>query len=225
MKKILLIFGASGSLGSGVAKSIRDESYDKIYLFDREKIDDKNLRMKSVQTGDLSKEENVETSFSQVGLDSDAQYFLFSTIGGFAGGNEIADTSLDEWNKMMNLNLNISFLLAKHFINFCEKGKGGAICFTTAMTSLEPSQNKAAYGTSKSALNYLVKTLAKECKKRSISVNAISPLVLDTEENREWVKDESIMVKSEDIGKLVHSIFENRAILSGNIIELPGTLK
>lgn len=225
MKKVLLIFGAAGSLGSGVVKSMKQTYYDKIYLFDKENIEIDEDKMIFIQTGDLSNEKNVEDTFSQIQLDSDAQYFLFSTIGGFAGGNSVAETGLDEWNKMITLNSTIAFLLAKYFIKFSEKGIGGSLCFTTAMTSLQPSENKAAYGTSKSALNYLVKTLSKECKKRGISVNAISPLVLDTEENREWVKDESIMVKSEDIGKLVHSIFENRAILSGNIIELPGTLK
>ncbi|MDZ7763302.1 MAG: SDR family NAD(P)-dependent oxidoreductase [Melioribacteraceae bacterium] len=62
---------------------------------------------------------------------------------------------------MITLNSTIAFLLAKHFIKFSEKVLGGSICFTTAMTSLQPSENKAAYGTSKSALNYFSKNSLK----------------------------------------------------------------
>jgi NAD(P)-dependent dehydrogenase (short-subunit alcohol dehydrogenase family) len=92
------------------------------------------------------------------------------------------------------------------------------------MTSLSPAVNKLAYGLSKNGLNYLVKTFVKENKKNNISANAIAPLVLDTPANREWVEDLSITVKPEDVGELIYAIFENSRIISGNIIELPGTL-
>ncbi|MDZ7763303.1 MAG: hypothetical protein U5K00_02595 [Melioribacteraceae bacterium] len=89
MKKVLLIFGAAGSLGSGVVKSMKQTSYDKIYLFDKENIKIDDDKMTFIKTGDLSNEKNVENTFSQIELESDAQYFLFSTIGGFAGGNSV----------------------------------------------------------------------------------------------------------------------------------------
>ena len=225
MKKILLIFGAGGALGKDVSDFLIKEDFSKMYLFDSKKLEVSSDTVVNIQTKDLSIEQNVEDTFNEIEFESDADYFLYSTVGGFAGGNSVGETSMEEWNKMLNLNLNISFLLAKHFIQKVKVNSRGSICFTSAMTSVSPSENKASYGTSKSALNYLVKTLAKECKNINISVNAIAPLVLDTKENREWVKDTSIMVSGKDIGRLINSIFANWQIVSGNIIELPGTLK
>lgn len=224
MKKVLMIFGAGGALGSGCTKVLTQKDYNKIYLFDSKTIQTSGEKVEFIQTGDLSNEENVISVFKKIEFDKTARYYLFSTIGGFAGGNDISETSLEEFQKMLTLNLNISFLIAKHFVNFASSSFGGAICFTSAMTSLSPAVNKLAYGLSKNGLNYLVKTLAKENRKNNISANAIAPLVLDTPGNREWVEDLSIMVKPEDVGELIYAIFENSRIISGNIIELPGTL-
>jgi len=224
MKKILLVFGAGGNLGKGVIEYLLNQDYEKVYLFDSKELSITGNNIKFIQTGDLSIEENVKKVFNKIETDREAQYFLFSTIGGFAGGKIIAEYDYEEWQKMLNLNLNISFLLAKHFSLICQNSKGGAICFTSALTSFSPTPEKSAYGLSKNALNYLVKTLSKEGRKYNLSVNAIAPNILDTEENREWVKNSSDMVNSKNISKLVHDIFENSRILTGNILELPFTL-
>ncbi len=224
MKKMLLIFGAGGALGSGITEELKNSDYDKIYLFDRKELNNNQSNVSSIQIDDLSKEENVKDVFAKIDFDKDSTYFLYSTIGGFAGGNDVDEMAFEEWTKMINLNLNISFLIAKNFTEKVKSTKGGSICFTSAMTSLETAENKAAYGTSKNALNYLVKTLAREVRKYNISVNALAPLIIDTPENREWVKDDSLMINSQEIGSLVRSIFEHWRILSGNIVELPGTL-
>jgi len=224
MKKILLVFGAGGNLGKGVTVYLLKQDYEKVYLFDYKEILIAENKGKFIQTGDLSIEENVREVFNKIEIDRDAHYFLFSTIGGFAGGKIIAEYDYEEWQKMLNLNLNISFLLAKHFSLICQKSKGGAICFTSALTAFAPAVEKSAYGLSKNALNYLVKTLSKEARKYNLSVNAIAPNILDTEENRKWVKNSSDMVNSKNISKLVYDIFENSRILSGNILELPFTI-
>ena len=225
MKKVLLLFGAGGALGKGVANIMINKNYDEKYFFDRSEIkyDEKNVTV--INTGDLTEEGEVKKAFEKINVIEDAQYFLFSTIGGFEGGNPVSETSYEEWNKMNDINLKTSFLIAKHFFKLCENTKGGSIIFTSAMTSSKPAKNKAAYGASKSGLNHLVKTLSLEGKNNDISVNAIAPLVLDTPENREWVEDTSVMVNSSDIGELIDSIFNNRRILSGNIFDLPGTLE
>lgn len=224
MSKILMIFGAGGSLGQGCTNVLTKKDYDKVYLFNSKPLEISEENIHYIQTDDLSIEENVKKAFEKIDVNKDARYFLFSTIGGFAGGKNISETGYDEFHKMVSLNTNISFLIAKHFIKFVGQASGGSICFTSAMTSLSPAVNKVAYGLSKNGLNFLVKTLAKEGKKNNISANAIAPMVLDTPANREWVEDSSIMVSSNDIGELIYSIFESSSIVSGNIIELPGTL-
>ncbi|MDP4115968.1 MAG: SDR family NAD(P)-dependent oxidoreductase, partial [Bacteroidota bacterium] len=145
-----------------------------------------------------------------------------STIGGYTGGNKIWETSSDEWDKMLSKNLKANFLICKFFALAVQKAAGGSICLTSAYTGVSPEIGKAAYGTSKSALNYLVKTLALEGTEIGLSANAIAPLIIDTPSNREWGNEDDFTKwqKPEEIGEIVLDLFANYKSVTGNIIEL-----
>lgn len=223
--KNLIIVGSNGSLGKGVTDVLKKKDFEKIYLIDR-KFDDANNSSNVIQlvVNDLSSENEVIKAFEKISFENHNEYFMFSTVGGFAGGSSLDETEIEMFDKMISLNTKISFLLAKHFVKKVKNCLGGSICFTSAFTSFNPESNKGLYGLSKSALNYLVETLALENKENKISVNAIAPFVLDTKENRDWIEKKSDMVSPENIGIFVSSLFENYKIVSGNIIKLPATL-
>ena len=223
MRKELLIFGSKGALGKGVSKTLKSKDYDKIYLFDflqtEESSDPTTIH---IAINDLSVEDNVLKAFKNVTFSDDTAFFLFSTVGGFEGGKKVWETDIDEWEKMIKINLTTSFLIAKHFARLVKNSHSGSICFTAAYVGLFPEVNKAAYGASKGALIHLVKTLAEEGKEIKLSVNAIAPFIIDTPANRDWTKDRDYQswMKSEEIGELIHLIFSNYNFINGNIIEL-----
>ncbi len=224
MKKELLIFGASGALGRGVTESMLKKNYDRIYLFDFniEKENFKSEQVIKINSKDLSIEKNVEEIFAELNPSKETLFFLYSTVGGFAGGRTIKETGEDEWNKMMDMNLKSNFFIAKHFSKLVEKSAGGSICFTAAETGINPEAGKGSYGTSKSALIHLVKTLALEGNEIKLSANAIAPFIIDTPANRQWMKNDNYdkWVKAEEIGDLAHEIFRHFFFISGNIIRL-----
>lgn len=225
MSKKLIIFGSEGALGLGATSTLLEKGYDYYYLINRSfnQFSDSD-RVKTIIAEDLSIESNVEAVYSSISFNQDDQLFVFSTIGGFAGGVSIEETGYDTWKKMITLNLEISFLIAKHFITLAKKVSGSSILYTSALASINPAENNAAYSVSKNALNFLVKSLALEGKKYNLSTNAILPFVIDTPGNREWVEDTSIMVTPSQIGNTVHTIFENYQTFSGNLVKLPGTM-
>lgn len=223
MKKILLIFGANGALGSGVTNVLLKKDYNEIFLFDfkfDEKLNSENIHQ--IIISDLSDESNVQKAFESLKPQKDALYFLFSTIGGFTGGKKIWETTTDEVLKMLKMNLFTNFNIAKNFSQLVKNSNGGAIVFTSAYTASHPEENKFAYGMSKSALSYLVKSLSIEGEAIKLSSLAIAPFILDTKANREWMSnaDFSKWIKPEEVGELVHDLFRNYKINSGNIIEL-----
>lgn len=225
MRKELLIFGAGGALGKGITSALLKKDYDKIYLFDfkfeREDLPgEKSVEKIVVQ--DLSREQNVSEIFNKIIPSKDTLFFLYSTVGGFAGGKTIRETDESEWNKMMDMNLKSNYFIAKYFSRLIEQSAGGSICFTAAETGVNPEAGKAAYGTSKSALIHLVKTLALEGQEIKLSANAIAPYILDTPANRGWMKDAdySKWIKTEEIGELAHNIFSNFHFITGNILRL-----
>jgi NAD(P)-dependent dehydrogenase (short-subunit alcohol dehydrogenase family) len=225
MKNKLLIFGAYGALGKGATKVLVEKEYDEIYLFGSH-IDEetKVLRpnVNNITVNDLSIEKNVFNAFSKIKPAKEKTFYLFSTIGGFNGGKFIWETEESDIEKMFNINFKTNFLLAKHFAKLVKDSAGGSICFTSAYTGLHADAKKGAYGISKSALNSLVKTLALEGKEINLSANAVAPYIIDTPDNRQWMKsgDYSEWIKPEEIGELVHSLFNNYNFTTGNIIEL-----
>ncbi len=228
MKKELLIFGSSGALGKGITKILVSKGYHKIYLFDRKPDRNSNKidSIKKVATGDLTLEENISKAFEALTPGKDKLFFLISTIGGFSGGKTIAETDLETWEKMFDMNLKTSFLISKHFVKLVEKSAGGSILFTAALTGLEPEAKKAAYGASKSALIHLVKSLSKEGISINMTANSLAPYIIDTPANRKWMSGTDIAksIKPVDIGELAHSIFLNFHIISGSVIKLTNTL-
>jgi NAD(P)-dependent dehydrogenase (short-subunit alcohol dehydrogenase family) len=223
MKKELLIFGSEGALGSGVSKVLTSKDFDQIHLFDfKFKDPHGDDKIKKHIINDLSGEDNVKEAFAKVKPDKNTAFFLFSTVGGFAGGSKIWESDVEEWNKMMQMNFNASYQIAKHFSLLVKDSHSGSICLTAAYTGLFPEEGKAAYGTSKAALVYFVKTLAAEGKAINLSANAIAPYIIDTLSNREWMQDANYdsWMKPEEIAELIHLLFSNYYFVTGNIIKL-----
>ncbi len=223
MDKQLLIFGANGALGKGVSKTLIQKNFDKIFLFDS-KFDSstEDNRIKQIIIKDLSIEKNVNDAFENIVENSNSNFFLFSTIGGYYGGLETWETEEIDFDRMFNLNLKTNYFIVKKFAKLVKKSNAGSICLTSAFTSFQHESLKFAYGASKSALNYLVKVASLEGEKINLSINAIAPFIIDTPANREWQKNANFesWMKPEEIGELINSLFDNYNFVSGNIIEL-----
>jgi len=223
MKRELLIFGSNGALGKGVTSILKTKDYNKIYLFDFHTEEDDSIPgIVHVKIDDLSVEENIKQAFSHVKSSDNTAFFLFSSIGGFSGGEKIWETDLEDCKRMIDMNLTTSFLLAKYFSLLVKKSHSGSICFTAAYTGLFPEAEKAEYGTAKGALIHLITSLAEESDELKLSANAIAPYIIDTPANRKWMKDAETesWIRPEEIGELIYSLFSNYNFISGNIIRL-----
>jgi NAD(P)-dependent dehydrogenase (short-subunit alcohol dehydrogenase family) len=225
MKTGLIIFGAYGALGTGVTKVLIEKGFDDIYLFGtriNETIKVTKQNVHNISVSDLSVEKNVADAFSNITADKDKSLFLFSTIGGYSGGKNIWETEESDLDKMFNINLKINFFLAKYFAKLVKESVGGSICFTSAYTGSHAEAKKGAYGISKSALNHLVQALALEGKAINLSANAVAPYIIDTADNRQWMKnaDYESWIKPEEIGEFVYNLFNNYSSISGNIFEM-----
>lgn len=223
MQRELLIFGANGALGKGITKSSMDKNFSKIYLFDF-KFDQEisNSHAQLIQIQNLSKEENVIKAFENIKPSKEKLFFLYSTVGGFAAGKYIWETELDEFDKMMDINIKANYLIAKHFSKLVKNSAGGSICFTAALSGMQAEEKRSSYGISKAAVVQLVKETSLEGEKINMSANALAPKIIDTKANRESMPnaDFSKWIKPEEIGGFVNNMFDNFNFISGNIIIL-----
>jgi len=240
MKKELLIFGSNGALGKGITSTLLTKDYDSLYLFDfkfDEEVKQKNFqqdsgpplaeKVKMILVKDLSIESNVREAFNNIQPGKDKIFFLYSTVGGFAGGKNIWETEADEFDKMISMNLKTNFLIAKYFSRLVKDSSAGSICFTAAYVAVKEEKKKAAYGAAKSGLVHLIKALALEGKEINLTVNGIAPYIIDTPANRHWMSKANFeeWVKPDEIGELTHNLFTNFYFITGNIIELTHRIK
>ncbi len=218
--KTLMLFGASGYLGRGVADILMKKDFYRIFLFSSRPLNYDIESAENILTGDLSIEENVKKVFDNIEIFTEDELYLFSSVGGFYGGKTIGETPYEDWAKMFKLNVDIAFLIGKYFQVKVKNCKSGSICFTSALSSFLPEKNKSAYVVSKNALNFLVRVLSEEGLGQNYTANAVAPFVLDSPANREWADSNTRLVSPQAIGELVNSVFDNSKILTGNILKV-----
>ena len=106
---------------------------------------------------------------------------IFINNAGITGINKtIAEYPLDEWNKVINVNLNSVFYCCKAVVPFMLKNEYGRIVNIASIAGKEGNPNAGAYSTSKAGVIGLTKSLGKETAEQDIAVNCITPATAKT---------------------------------------------
>ena len=101
------------------------------------------------------------------------------------------DVTEDDWNKVINLNLNMVFILSQTFAaQFIKQGEGGKIVNVCSMLSFQGGIRVPSYTASKSAVLGLTRALANEWADKGINVNAIAPGYMATNNTNQLRSDE-----------------------------------
>tara|TARA_Y100001970_G_scaffold11801_1_gene13579 strand:+ start:51 stop:800 length:750 start_codon:yes stop_codon:yes gene_type:complete len=117
--------------------------------------------------------EEVEINYGKVDI--------FINNAGITGINAtVAEYPLDEWNKVMNLNLNSVFYCCKAVVPFMIKNEYGRIVNIASIAGKEGNPNAGAYSTSKAGVIGLTKSLGKELANKNIAVNCVTPAAAKT---------------------------------------------
>ena len=100
---------------------------------------------------------------------------------GIAGKNTtVVDYPIDEWNRVINLNLNSVFYCSKAVVPFMEKNNYGRIINIASIAGKEGNPNASAYSSSKAGVIGLTKSLGKELANKNIAVNCVTPAAAKT---------------------------------------------
>jgi len=124
-----------------------------------------------------------------------AEFGRLDVMANFAGVIQKADTvedlSIEEWDRVMSVNLRGQFLMAKASVPQFKAQRSGRIILITSIWSHEGFDLFSAYCASKGGLKIFTQALAKEMIGYGVTVNAIAPGIIDTELHRNAVRDEA----------------------------------
>jgi 3-oxoacyl-[acyl-carrier protein] reductase len=104
--------------------------------------------------------------------------FLVNNAGAAVAGDRVpvTDMPLEEWNRVLGVNLNGAFLMSRAVGKaMIERGQGGAIVNISSIASRQAAARNGAYAVSKAALNTLSRVMAMELGPHRIRVNTIMP--------------------------------------------------
>ncbi|MGY0694470.1 SDR family NAD(P)-dependent oxidoreductase [Virgibacillus sp. FSP13] len=111
---------------------------------------------------------------------------LYNNAGVNADEKKIPDVSLEEWQKVIDINLTGVFLGMKYVIPCMESGS--SIVNTASIAGIKGQKLVSAYSASKSSVMALTKTASTEFGRKNIRVNAVAPGIIDTKMVDDWKK-------------------------------------
>ena len=206
--KTILITGATGALGSAVARAFA-QTQARLVLTGRseEKLAHLTSEISLPEERVLTVAADVTQAAGVQALVADAAArfgridVLLNVAGGWSGGKPVGETSVEDWDRLVALNLRSAFLLSRAVLPGMLEAGWGRVVHISSKTAVEPRAKQAAYAVSKMGLVTLTEVIAAEVKGSGVTANVILPSIIDTPANREsmpkadpakWVKPEHI---------------------------------
>jgi 3-oxoacyl-[acyl-carrier protein] reductase len=183
--RVAVITGGAQGFGFSIAERfIQSGAIVIIWDLDEEAAKKAKEKLKSdnfsYQILDVTNSDQIEQNLKEVETKFN-KIDIFINNAGIAGLNTtVAKYPLDEWKKVINLNLNSVFYCCKAVVPIMEKNNYGRIVNISSIAGKEGNPNASAYSSSKAGVIALTKSLGKELAQKSISVNCVTPAAAKT---------------------------------------------
>ena len=234
--KNIIVTGASGGIGNSIVKILNENGANILASGTKieklEELKSKFTKLKILKF-DISQSEKIEEFVDNASNELGGNLDCIVNNAGITQDNLSIRMSLDEWKKVIDINLTSTFLLSKFAIKKMLKNKSGKIINITSVVGHTGNVGQANYTASKAGIVAMSKSLAIEYAKKNINVNCISPGFIKTamtDKIDEKFK-ESIISKipsarlgePDDIAHAVHFLASNQSnYINGETLHVNG---
>ena len=181
--KNIIVTGASGGIGNSIIKRLNEAGANILASGTRiEKLEElkKNFEKIKILKFDISQSEKIEEFIENATTELGGSLDGIINNAGITQDNLAIRMSLDEWQKVININLTSTFLMCKFAIKKMLKNKSGKIVNITSVVGHTGNLGQANYTASKAGIVAMSKSLAVEYAKKNININCISPGFIKT---------------------------------------------
>lgn len=237
--KTVIISGAANGIGASIAKSFFEKGANVALLDIVQDSSILNQEKWYYQSCNVAKEQNVKDAIENIYKKFGRIDFLINNAGIQRYGSVTESTS-DEWDEVMNVNLKSLFLCSKYVIPYMQLNPDGVVINMSSVQAFVSQQKVAAYTTSKTAILGLTRSIAVDFAP-SIRCIAVCPGTIDTPMLRQAISlspdPEEILQEcidmhlpkrigtSEEVAELVLFLCSNKAtFINGTAIRIDGGL-
>lgn len=186
MKRVVLIQGGSRGIGAEMVRAFSKKGYTVFFTYCRSEAAAKALAAESGGTAiraDAALEGDIRAAIKIV-TDAVGGVDILVNNAAVSSISLVTDMTTAEWNDMLSVNLTAPFLYSREVLPNMIRNKWGRIINIVSMWGETGASCEVAYSATKAGLIGMTKALAKEVGPSFVTVNAISPGLIDTDMNR-----------------------------------------
>ncbi len=234
--KNIIVTGASGGIGNSIIEQLHNcganilASGTKIEKLEELKKKFKNIKILKF---DISQSDKIASFIDEATISLGEQLDCLVNNAGITQDNLAIRMSLDEWKKVIDINLTSTFLLTKFAVKKMLRTKSGKIINITSIVGHTGNQGQSNYTASKAGVVAMSKSLALEYARKNININCISPGFVKTamtdkidEKHRETIISKipcGRLGKPEDIANAVLFLASNQSdYINGETLHVNG---
>lgn len=238
MRKIIIVTGASKGIGREIAKGLAikgnivianyNKSENKIIELKKE-LEEKDIKIDTFKA-DVSKREEAK-KLVQFAIEKYGKIDVLINNAGISQIKEFTQITDNDWNNMINTNLNSVFYMSQETCKNMIHNKKGCIINISSIWGITGASCEVHYSVSKAGVDALTKALAKELGPSNIRVNSVAPGIINTEMNSHLSEEEIERLKEEiplekigrtqDIEKCIEWLIEDE-YTTGQVISING---
>ena len=181
--KNIIVTGASGGIGNSIVEKLYEQGANILATGTRlEKLEELNRKFDNIKIlkFDISQHEKIEEFINDSSEKLGGSLDGVINNAGITKDNLTIRMSLEEWTKVIDVNLTSTFLMCKYSIKKMLKNKSGKIVNITSVVGHTGNVGQANYTASKAGIVAMSKSLAIEYAKKNININCISPGFIST---------------------------------------------
>jgi NAD(P)-dependent dehydrogenase (short-subunit alcohol dehydrogenase family) len=183
--RTVMVFGAAGALGAGLAAAFAQEGADVIGAGRTVPTRNRRLDGARYHAVDMLDDAAMGALFD----DGPAPWAVINTVGGFAARTPLAELDPAVLTGQLELNLLTAALVTKHALRAMTAAGEGRLVHTASRAAVVTRGSGFAYSVSKLGVLHLVTMAANEVRGTGITVNCVVPSIIDTPANRRMMPD------------------------------------